>query len=78
MLRGTWLGGTVALTLGCYAVTVALAPAALGGLLFLGTSVHVATTAWFWTVPEVRGHMLGRRGRYVVAPRVLGGTGSGR
>lgn len=78
MLRGTWLGGTVALTLGCYAAAVALAPAgtarpvpALGALLFLGTSVHVATTAWFWTVPEVRRHMLARRGRYVLAPLVL-------
>lgn len=78
MLRGIWLSGTVALTLGCYAVTIALAPAgsaspvpALGGLLFLGTSVHVATTAWFWSVPDVRGHMLARRGRYVLAPLAL-------
>jgi hypothetical protein len=71
MLRGIWLSGTIALTLGCYAVTIALAPSALGGLLFLGTSVHVATTAWFWSVPAVRNHMLARRGRYVLAPLAL-------
>ncbi|WP_329319994.1 hypothetical protein [Streptomyces sp. NBC_01262] len=69
--RGIWLGGTVLLTLGSYAVTIALAPSALGGLLFLGTSVHVATTAWFWSVPDVRAHMLARRGRYVLAPLAL-------
>ncbi|WP_127356567.1 hypothetical protein [Actinacidiphila soli] len=78
MLRGIWLCGTVVLTLGCYLASIALAPAgsaqpvpALGGLLFLGTSVHVAATAWFWSVPEVRGHMLARRGRYVLAPVAL-------
>ncbi|WP_344446955.1 hypothetical protein [Kitasatospora nipponensis] len=78
VLRGSWLYGTVLLTLACYAVTIAFAPAAghppaaaLGTLLFLGTSVHVASTAWFWTVGAVRRHMLASPGRYLVAPAVL-------
>lgn len=78
VLRRGWLYGTALATLACYAVTIAFAPAAgrsptasLGALLFLGTSVHVASTGWFWTVPAVRGHMLASPGRYLVAPAVL-------
>jgi hypothetical protein len=44
---------------------------ALGPLLFLGSSVHVAATGWFYTVPEIRAHALTHRGRYVYAPAAL-------
>ncbi|QMU75460.1 hypothetical protein GXW83_06575 [Streptacidiphilus sp. PB12-B1b] len=77
-LRAAWLLGTLLLTLGALVGAALLAPAdgaapgpALGGLLFLGSSVHVATTAWFYTVPEVRRHVAAHRGRYVTAPLAL-------
>ena len=77
-LRAAWLGGTLLLTVGALPLVLALAPAdgatpgsALGGLLFLGSSVHVAGTAWFYTVPEVRRHIATRRGRYAAAPLAL-------
>ena len=77
-LRRFWLVGTLLLTLGSLVCAPMLAPdgddapgRALGGLLFLGSSVHVATTAWFYTVPEVRRHIAGHRGRYVTGPLAL-------
>ncbi|HEY1486559.1 MAG TPA: hypothetical protein VGF84_10670 [Micromonosporaceae bacterium] len=76
--RGVWLVGTVALTAGAFVVAIALAPAAnaqptraLEWLLFVGSSVHVASTGWFYAVPEVRAHMRTHRGRYVIAPLAL-------
>ncbi|RAG86759.1 hypothetical protein DN069_05050 [Streptacidiphilus pinicola] len=76
--RDAWLFVTLLLTLGSLLGAVLAAPpagssprAALGGLLFLGSSVHVASSAWFCTVPEVRRFMAARRGRYVVAPVAL-------
>jgi len=78
-LRGIWLVGTLLLTLGSLIGAVLLAPpagstspgAALGGLLFLGSSVHVASTGWFWTVPEVRRHLRAHPGRYAAVPLAL-------
>jgi hypothetical protein len=76
--RRAWLLGTIALTVGAVAATVALAPGgdappgrALQWLLFVGSSVHVAATGWFFTVPEVRRHAAGHRGRYLWAPLAL-------
>jgi hypothetical protein len=73
-----WLWGTVALTAGAIAVTVALAPPAgapagpaLAYLLFVGSSAHVAATGWFYTVPPVRGHVRRHRGRYLWVPLAL-------
>lgn len=78
LLRRTWLAGTILLSLGAFAAAITLAPAgsagpgrALGGLLFLGSSVHVAATGWFFTLPEVRAHARVHRGRYVLAPAGL-------
>jgi hypothetical protein len=69
---------TVLCTLGAFVVTVALAPAgtaspgtALRWLLFVTSSVHVASTGWFFTLPEVRAHVSTHRRRYVVVPTVL-------
>ncbi|WP_037605260.1 hypothetical protein [Streptacidiphilus rugosus] len=76
--RDAWLCGMLLLTLGSLVGAVAVAPAAgsragagLGALLFVGSSVHVASSAWFCTVPEVRRFMAARCGRYVVAPLAL-------
>ena len=74
-LRRVWLGGTIALTLLAFAASIALAPPAgasagrgLVALLFIGSSAHVASTAWFYAVPEVRTFARARPGRYVWAP----------
>jgi hypothetical protein len=57
---------------------VLLAPAAgakptsaLVWLLFVGSSVHVGSTAWFYSVREVRAHMRHHLGRYAVVPASL-------
>jgi hypothetical protein len=47
------------------------APEGLAFLLFAGSSVHVASTAWFYTVPEVRAHMRERKLRYYWWPLAL-------
>jgi hypothetical protein len=77
-LRRGWLAGTILVSLGAFAAAILLAPSAseepgraLAALLFLGSSVHVASTAWFYTLPEIRAHALAHRGRYVVAPFAL-------
>jgi hypothetical protein len=58
-----WLWSSFALTAGALAVAIALAPPAgakpvraLAWLLFTGSSVHVASTGWLLTVPEVRAY----------------------
>ncbi|CRK61119.1 hypothetical protein [Alloactinosynnema sp. L-07] len=77
-LRGLWLGGTLGLTVGAFALAMALAPdagqapgPALRWLIFIGSSTHVGATAWFYTDREVRGHMSTRPGRYFIAPVAL-------
>ncbi|MEU8796282.1 hypothetical protein [Spirillospora sp. NPDC048819] len=77
-LRRTWLLGTALLSAGAFAGAIMLAPdgsdspgRALGTLLFLGSSVHVASTGWFFTLPEIRAHAAAHRGRYVIAPVAL-------
>jgi hypothetical protein len=77
-LRRAWLAATVVGTLGAFALTIFLAPAAdaspaqgLQWLLFVASSVHVASTGWFFTLPEVRGHAGQHRNRYVYAPAAL-------
>jgi len=78
MMRRLWLAGTVGLTLAAVGGTIALAPAgdaapgrALQWLLFVGSSVHVAATAWFFSVPEVRAHAKKHRLRYQWIPLLL-------
>jgi len=73
-----WLCTTVALTLGAFAAAIALAPPAsappgraLAWLLFVGSSVHVASTGWLYTLPEVRGYARQRRARLVLLPAAL-------
>jgi hypothetical protein len=83
-LAAAWLLATVALTVGAAAAAIALAPAGsapppegLAFLLFVGSSVHVASTGWFYTVPQVRAHMRRHRARYVWWPlALLAGAGA--
>jgi hypothetical protein len=81
-LRRLWLLGTLTLSVVAFAATIALAPAgsappgrALQWLLFVGSSVHVAATGWFFTVPDVRRHARAHPGRYLIAPAALVATG---
>ena len=76
--RRAWLAGTIVLTVGPFAAAVVLAPpsgarsgVALGWLLFVGSSMHVAATGWFFSVPEIRRHVRAHRIRYVLAPAGL-------
>jgi hypothetical protein len=73
-----WLAGTLIVTLGAAGAAIALAPPGgapapegLAFLLFTGSSVHVASTGWFYAVPEVRGHMRHHPARYVWWPIAL-------
>jgi hypothetical protein len=73
-----WLWGTIGLSAGAFALAIALAPptdappgAGLGWLLFVASSGHVASTAWFYSVGEVRAHVAGHRARYIVVPALL-------
>jgi hypothetical protein len=73
-----WLAATVALTVAALAGAVAMAPPAsasagrgLAWLLFLGSSVHVAGTAWLYTLADVRRHARAHRARYVWVPLAL-------
>jgi hypothetical protein len=68
----------VTLTLGAFAAAVALAPPAsappgraLAWLLFVGSSGHVASTGWLYTLPEVRGYARERPARLVLLPAAL-------
>jgi hypothetical protein len=65
-------------TLVPFALVVPMAPPAgasagpaLAWLLFVGSSVHVASTWWLYTLPEVRTCATQSRVRYVVVPALL-------
>ena len=73
-----WLAVTLTVTVGAAVAAIALAPpatapapVALAFLLFAGSSAHVASTGWFYTVAEVRAYMLAHRARYVWWPIAL-------
>jgi hypothetical protein len=73
-----WLAATIAVTITAAVAAIALAPPGaapapegLAFLLFVGSSVHVASTGWFYTVPEVRAHMRAHKPRYVWWPLAL-------
>ena len=73
-----WLIGTLTVTVAAFAAAVALAPPAstppvraLAWLLFVGSSVHVASTGWLYTLPEVRGHARQHPAKLVLAPAAL-------
>jgi hypothetical protein len=68
----------VTLTLGAFAAAIALAPPAsappasgLVWLLFVGSSVHVASTGWLYTLPDVREYARQRPARLILWPAAL-------
>jgi hypothetical protein len=77
-LSQAWLLGTLTVTLAAFAAAIALAPPAsappvqgLAWLLFVGSSVHVASTGWLYTLPEVRGYARQHRAKLVLLPAAL-------
>jgi hypothetical protein len=77
-LARIWLAGTLAVTLAAFAAAIAMAPPAsappvhaLAWLLFVGSSVHVASTGWLYTLPEVRGYSRQHRAKLVLLPAAL-------
>jgi len=75
-LRPVWLVGTLALTVGvaCYLILAGeghASSSAVRSVVFIGSGMHVAATAWFFTVPEVRRFALQHPRRYVAAPILL-------
>lgn len=79
---GLWFGASVVLTCGAVTTCVVLAPKSGGSpdvglawLLFLGSSVHVASTGWLFTNSDVRRYAREKRGRYVWAPLGVVTTG---
>lgn len=81
--RELWVAATLLVTVGpvvCLAVAAPAGGAAtgtgLGLLLFVGSSVHVASTGWFYSVAEVRSHMRAHPMRYGAVPLVLVGGSS--
>jgi hypothetical protein len=81
--RRSWTGATLAGTILPIALVPFAAPAAgsspttgLTWALFVGSSVHVASTAWFYSVREVRAHMRTKPGRFFVAPLALAAGGA--
>jgi len=70
-----WPWAVSALTAGAFVAAIVMAPPAAASpvsgliwLLFLGSSVHVASTAWLYGLPEVRSYALQRPLRYVWIP----------
>jgi hypothetical protein len=72
-----WAATTVAITVGALGGAAWLAPrtatpgAALALLLFVGSSVHVAATAWIGTLPEVRSQAFLHPFRFFGCPVLL-------
>lgn len=78
-----WLWLTIALTAGAFTVAAALAPPAsaapgrgLAWVLFVGSSAHVASTGWLYTLGDVRSYAASRplRLRWVPVALLLSGT----
>jgi MFS family permease len=78
-----WLAATNVATVGALVGAVVLAPSgtvrpgiALALLLFVGSSVHVASTAWLGTLSSVRECARRRSARFLLAPLACVGVGS--
>jgi hypothetical protein len=78
-----WLWATVALTGGAFALTAAFAPAGsagpargLGWILLVGSSGHIASTGWLYSLPDVREYASQRRWRFRRIPVLLAVAGA--
>jgi hypothetical protein len=76
-----WVWTSLSVTLCALVTAILLAPSgntrpdrALVVLLFIGSSVHVASTAYLFTEADVRAHTAADRFRYVWAPIILVGA----
>ncbi len=83
--RNLWLSATLGVTIAAIPIAWALDPAhvltiygpgntpgvALALLLFVGSSVHVASTGWLFTIPDVRAHARTEPMRYLYTPAAL-------
>jgi hypothetical protein len=78
VLGRRWLWASAFVTISALVAGVLLAPptntpavGALVWLLFVGSSAHVAATAYLFTVPAVRVHVAGHRAQYIWVPCAL-------
>jgi hypothetical protein len=77
-LARRWLWTTVALTAGAFVVAAAFAPSGsaapdrgLAWVLFAGSSAHVASTGWLYTLRDVRSYAVSRPWRFIRVPVLL-------
>ena len=77
-LARRWLWTTVALTAGAFVIAAAFAPSVsaapdrgLAWVLFAGSSAHVASTGWLYTLGDVRCYAVSRPWRFIRVPVLL-------
>jgi len=77
-LARRWLWATVALTAGAFVIATAFAPSGsaapdrgLAWVLFAGSSAHVASTGWLYTLREVRSYAVSHPWRFIRVPALL-------
>jgi hypothetical protein len=77
-LARRWLWATVALTAGAFVMAVAFAPSGsaapdrgLAWVLFAGSSAHVASTGWLYTLRDVRSYAVSHPWRFIRVPVLL-------
>jgi hypothetical protein len=77
-LARRWLCATVALTAAAFVIAAAFAPSVsaapgrgLAWVLFAGSSAHVASTGWLYTLRDVRSYAASHRWRFIRVPVLL-------
>ena len=77
-LARRWLWATAALTAGAFVIAAAFAPSGsaapdrgLAWVLFAGSSAHVASTGWLYTLRDVRSYAVSHRWRFIRVPVLL-------
>ena len=77
-LARRWLWATVALTAGAFVIAAAFAPSGsaapdrgLTWVLFAGSSAHVASTGWLYTLRDVRSYAVSHPWRFIRVPVLL-------
>jgi drug/metabolite transporter superfamily protein YnfA len=77
-LARRWLWATAALTAGAFVIGAAFAPSGsaapdrgLAWVLFAGSSAHVASTGWLYTLRDVRSYAVSHPWRFIRVPVLL-------
>jgi hypothetical protein len=77
-LARRWLWATIALTAGAFVIAAAFAPSGsaapdrgLAWVLFAGSSAHVASTGWLYTLRDVRSYAVSHPWRFIRVPVLL-------